>query len=84
MMPDVLIYLLKANAALLLLLGLYYALLRRLTFHQLNRGYLLGAGVFSMLYPLIDVSALLVRPVQLGEVVLPEWAMLVGAAGGSS
>ncbi|WP_303309802.1 M56 family metallopeptidase [Hymenobacter sp. BT730] len=81
MIPDVLIYLLKANAALLLLLGLYYALLRRLTFHQLNRVYLLGAGVFSMLYPLLDVSALLVRPVQLGEVVLPAWAMLVGAAG---
>ncbi|ALD22254.1 M56 family metallopeptidase [Hymenobacter sp. DG25A] len=80
MIPDVLIYLLKANAALLLLLGLYYALLRRLTFHQLNRVYLLGAGVFSLLYPLIDVSALLVRPVQLGAVVLPEWAMRVVSA----
>ncbi|WP_048825411.1 M56 family metallopeptidase [Hymenobacter sp. DG25B] len=78
MMPDVLVYLLKANAALLLLLGLYYALLRRLTFHQLNRAYLLGAGAFSLFYPLLDVSALLVRPVQLSAVALPEWALLVG------
>lgn len=84
MMPDVLIYLLKANAALLLLLGLYYALLRRLTFHQLNRAYLLGAGVFSLLYPLIDVSVLLVRPVQLGAVELPEWATLVGGTAGAA
>ncbi|QIX61690.1 hypothetical protein HER32_11070 [Hymenobacter sp. BT18] len=75
MIPDLLLYLLKANGVLLLLLGLYYALLRRLTFHQLNRAYLLGAGVFSLLYPVLDVAVLLPAPAVLREVVFPAWAV---------
>ncbi|GAB3299278.1 M56 family metallopeptidase [Hymenobacter tenuis] len=77
MMPDLLVYLLKANGALLLLVGVYYAFLRRLTFHQLNRAYLLGAVVFAALYPLLDVSGLLTRPAVLESqltVLLPTWA----------
>ncbi|UPL48941.1 M56 family metallopeptidase [Hymenobacter sublimis] len=76
MIPELLVYLLKVNGVLLLLLGVYYALLRRLTFHQLNRAYLLGALGFSVLYPWLDVSALLARPAALDNqlsVLLPNW-----------
>ena len=45
-MPT-LLYLLKANGALLLFVGLYYVTLRRLTFYGLNRAYLLFALLFS-------------------------------------
>ncbi|MCR5888254.1 hypothetical protein LRS06_10845 [Hymenobacter sp. J193] len=75
MIPDLLLYLLKANVALLLLLGLYYALLRRLTFHQLNRAYLLIAGGFSMVYPLLDVAVLLPQQAVFRQVVFPVWAL---------
>ncbi|MDF7812582.1 M56 family metallopeptidase [Hymenobacter sp. YC55] len=67
MMPDLLVYLLKVNGALLLFVAVYYALLRRLTFHTLNRWYLLGAILFSALYPLVDVAALWPRPVDLSS-----------------
>jgi TonB-dependent SusC/RagA subfamily outer membrane receptor len=67
MMPDLLVYLLKMNGALLLFVAVYYALLRRLTFHTLNRWYLLGAIIFSVLYPLIDVAALWPQPVMLSN-----------------
>lgn len=75
MIPELLTYLLKANAALLLLMGVYYGLLRRLTFHQTNRSYLLGTLAFSALYPLVDVSGLLAQPGELQNqlVLLPSW-----------
>jgi hypothetical protein len=77
MMPDLLVYLLRVNGALVLFVAVYYALLRRLTFHTLNRWYLLGAVAFSGLYPLVDVAALWPRPVVLSEelpVWLPAWS----------
>ena len=67
MMPDLLLYLLQVNGALLLFVAVYYALLRQLTFHTLNRWYLLGAIGFSALYPLLDVAALWTRPAALGN-----------------
>ncbi|MBO0360303.1 hypothetical protein J0X19_20250 [Hymenobacter sp. BT186] len=70
MMPDLLVYLLKMNGALLLFAVVYYALLRRLTFHTLNRWYLLGSIIFSALYPLLDVAALWPRPVVLSNELL--------------
>lgn len=57
-MSALLFYLLKANGALLLFVGLYYGGLRRLTFYGLNRAYLLFALIFSALYPTLDVAAL--------------------------
>lgn len=75
MMPDLLVYLLKMNGALLVFAVVYYALLRRLTFHTLNRWYLLGAIAFSALYPLVDVAALWPQPVALSEE-LPVWLPL--------
>ena len=56
---SVLLYLLKANLALLLLAAVYFGLLRRLTFFTLNRAYL-GLGLlFAALYPVLPVPALL-------------------------
>ena len=44
----ILLYLLKANGALLLLAAAYFGLLRRLTFFTLNRAYLVLAGELSL------------------------------------
>ncbi|GAB2461084.1 hypothetical protein GCM10011375_11940 [Hymenobacter qilianensis] len=55
-MTALLLYLLKANGALLLFAGLYYVGLRRLTFYTLNRAYLLFALLFSALYSALDVG----------------------------
>ncbi|SEM94155.1 TonB-dependent outer membrane receptor, SusC/RagA subfamily, signature region [bacterium A37T11] len=60
-MPDAIIYLLKVNIAVLLFCAGYYGLLRRITFYQLNRWYLLFAVGFSLLYPFMDFSALWAR-----------------------
>ncbi|OWP64612.1 hypothetical protein CDA63_02310 [Hymenobacter amundsenii] len=62
MIPALVLYLLQMQLALLLLLGLYYGLLRRLSFHQLNRGYLLAALVLAASYPALDLSGLLPAP----------------------
>jgi beta-lactamase regulating signal transducer with metallopeptidase domain len=59
MLSPTLLYLLKANGALLLFALAYFGLLRRLTFFTLNRYYLLFALLFSAAYPLLPVPALL-------------------------
>ncbi|WP_210516955.1 M56 family metallopeptidase [Hymenobacter terricola] len=58
-MAPILLYLLKANAALLLFGAAYFGLLRRLTFFTLNRFYLLFALLFAAGYPALPVPALL-------------------------
>lgn len=62
MIPAALLYLGQMQLALLLLLAVYYAALRRLTFHALNRAYLLGSLALAALYPALDLSALSLRP----------------------
>jgi TonB-dependent SusC/RagA subfamily outer membrane receptor len=52
-MSDLLLYLIKANVALALFCLGYYILLRKLTFYNINRYYLIFALAFSALYPLI-------------------------------
>ena len=59
MVAPTLLYLLKANVVLALFAAAYYGLLRRLTFFDLNRAYLLGALLFAAAYPLLPVPALL-------------------------
>ncbi|RTQ48553.1 M56 family metallopeptidase [Hymenobacter gummosus] len=61
MIPAPLLYLAQMQLALLLLLGVYYLALRRLTFHRLNRFYLLGSLALAALYPALDLSALSLR-----------------------
>ncbi len=58
-MSPALLYLLKANAALLLFAGAYFGLLRRLTFFTLNRVYLGFALLFAAVCPALPVPALL-------------------------
>ncbi|MEC3878927.1 M56 family metallopeptidase [Parapedobacter sp. 10938] len=83
-MPDSILYLLKANLALVLFYLGYRLLLRRLTFYTLNRFYLLFALLFSCSYPLIDLSVFVEAPVQQlpGEVVyfIPDWEQVPAAA----
>ncbi|MBC5992981.1 M56 family metallopeptidase [Pontibacter cellulosilyticus] len=55
-MPALLLYLLKANVALVLFYLAYHFVLRRLTFYNLNRAFLLFGIMFSVLYPLVDLS----------------------------
>lgn len=59
MAASILLYLLKANLALVLFAGAYFGLLRRLTFFSLNRAYLLFTLLFAAVYPALPVPALL-------------------------
>ena len=59
MSTPILLYLLKANLALLLFAAAYFGLLRRLTFFTLNRAYLAFALLFAAVYPALPVPALL-------------------------
>ena len=56
---SLLLYLLKANGALLLVAAAYFGLLRRLTFFTLNRAYLLLGILFAAVYPALPMPALL-------------------------
>jgi bla regulator protein BlaR1 len=75
-MPDLFIYLIKVNVALLIFCLGYYAVLRHLTFYNLNRVYLVTAIIFSTLYPKVNLSDFLnrhediARPIQ---VVIINW-----------
>ncbi len=57
-MPELLLYLLKVNIALVLFYLAYHVALRRLTFYHLNRLFLVFGIVFSTVYPFIDISEL--------------------------
>ncbi|ARS35344.1 M56 family metallopeptidase [Pontibacter actiniarum] len=75
-MPAAVLYLLKANLALLLFYVAYRLLLRHLTFYTYNRIYLLAALLLSSLFPLLDLSPLYAQPSQLGAellILLPNW-----------
>lgn len=58
MLSAPLLYLLKANAVLLLFAAGYFGLLRRLTFFELNRAYLAFALLFAAVYPALPMPAL--------------------------
>lgn len=78
-MPDLFIYLIKANIALVLFyLGYRYGL-RRLTFYTLNRYFLLLGIVLSATFPVVNLRALL-GPRQSIAVVqyAPNWNLVQG------
>lgn len=83
-MPDSILYLLKANLAIILFYLGYRLLLRKLTFYTLNRFYLLFALLFSFIYPLANIGKLFEKPVQElpGEVVyiIPDWEQVPAGA----
>lgn len=77
MMSALLLYLLQMQPALLLLLAVYYGLLRWLTLHQLNRLYLLAALGVAALYPALNLSGLLPRAATSAAplaLLVPAWA----------
>lgn len=78
-MAPTLLYLLQANAVLVLFAAAYYGLLRRLTFFTLNRTYLLGALVFAAVYPALPVPALLPASVALPPALVAHAAGRVAA-----
>jgi beta-lactamase regulating signal transducer with metallopeptidase domain len=55
-MPFVFIYLIKLSLALVVVYAFYHFVLRRLTFYNWNRWYLLGYSTLAFLIPFIDVS----------------------------
>lgn len=82
-MPELLLYLLKVNVALVLFYGAYYVALRRLTCYHLNRLFLVFGLVFSTVYPFVDVSSLFAHEQQIASTylaTLPEWASAIPTA----
>ncbi|MGF7077884.1 M56 family metallopeptidase [Mucilaginibacter sp. UYCu711] len=66
-MPELFIFLLKVNIALIIFCLGYYLVLRKLTFYTLNRVYL-GLGIiFSSIYPLININDFLLRHQQIAK-----------------
>ncbi|MBJ6117165.1 hypothetical protein JAO76_03110 [Pontibacter sp. BT310] len=77
-MPELLLYLLKVNVALVLFYLAYHVALRRLTFYHLNRLFLVFGIVFSTMHPLIDLSELFAgnQPIANAYLVtIPAWAL---------
>jgi TonB-dependent SusC/RagA subfamily outer membrane receptor len=78
-MPALFIYLLKANAALILFYLAYRFVLRRLTFYTLNRYFLLLGIFLSALFPLINLRDLFTAGTGLVEGVTyyaPDWRVI--------
>ncbi|MBB6611312.1 M56 family metallopeptidase [Pontibacter sp. Tf4] len=77
-MPELLLYLLKVNVALVLFYLAYHVALRRLTFYHLNRLFLVFGIMFSTVYPFIDLSELLANHEPIANayiVTIPAWAI---------
>ncbi|MBH8570081.1 hypothetical protein KB206_14420 [Microvirga sp. STS02] len=81
-MLPILLYLLKANVALLLFAAAYFGLLRRLTFFTLNRAYLVFALLFAAVYPALPMPALL--PAEATPTVVFAMVEATGAAPGAA
>jgi hypothetical protein len=62
-MNDLLIYLVRSAACLLLFYGVYWLVLRKETFFALNRAFLVGAAVLSLALPLVRVPSPFFRTV---------------------
>src|SRR5690606_8908582 len=78
-MPELFIYLLKVNLAIILFYLVYHFLMRRLTFYSINRFYLLFAFLFSAIYPLVNVRAWFVSEQEIPEVMYymtPDWTVV--------
>src|SRR5690606_14215548 len=78
-MSETITYLLKANLSLVLFYLGYRLLLRKLTFYQLNRFYLLFGLVFSATYPVVDITGwMAAQQPFVAEVVyvVPDWQQI--------
>lgn len=75
-MPELPVYLIKVNVALILFFLAYRFALRPLTFYTLNRFFLVGGIVFSSLYPIVNISELISKNDTINEkliVIVPDW-----------
>jgi len=75
-MPDLMMYLLRVNIALVLFYLVYFLVLRRLTFYTLNRAFLLFGIGFSVVYPFVDLSTLMARHQEFNHQIIyfqPDW-----------
>lgn len=63
-MEATLTYCIQVNVLLLIIYFGYHVLLRGLTFYQLNRYYFVLGGVFSLVYPFVNVPALFSTPIE--------------------
>src|SRR5579863_7012155 len=79
-MPIVPLFLFKLSVSLAVVWCFYQLVLRRLTFHTLNRLYLLGYALLSFIFPLINIGPMLPDEPAGGPVVLE----FIPAIGGTS
>lgn len=63
-MEATLTYCIQVNVLLLIIYLGYHVLLRGLTFYQLNRYYFILGGIFSLVYPFVNVPALFKTPIE--------------------
>jgi hypothetical protein len=82
-MIGFLTYLLKVSISLAVIFLFYQLVLRKLTFHNWNRFYLLGYSFLSILIPFIDIS-LVVKKENWENAVLVQWVPLVNGAEGNA
>ena len=76
-MPVILDYIIKVNICFAVVYLFYQLLLRRLTFYNWNRWYLLGYTVLSFIIPLINVMPSLQKQ-KLEDTVLVQWIPVIG------
>jgi TonB-dependent SusC/RagA subfamily outer membrane receptor len=81
-MPAIFIYLLKLSVSLGVVFLFYQFVLRRLTFYNWNRWYLLGYTLLSFIIPFIDITPVLHRN-DLNESVMVDWVPVFYAKNGS-
>ncbi|MFT4095283.1 MAG: TonB-dependent receptor plug domain-containing protein, partial [Niabella sp.] len=78
-MPTIIDYILKLNICLSVVYIFYQLFLRRLTFYNWNRWYLLGYTVLSFIIPLIDIMPSLQKR-DLQQAAVMEWIPMIGFA----
>src|SRR5690606_25355608 len=60
----------KMSLSIALLVSFYQLVLRRLTFYSANRYFLLGAGLCSLLFPLINLSSFFVTDISQAQAII--------------
>lgn len=81
MIPELIIYLLKANLSIIAFYLGYQLFLKRFTFYSLNRIYLLVGLIYSSLYPLINLGNLFKGNPEIKQQInqiSPDWQYSVG------
>jgi len=75
-MPLLFVYILKLSASLAVVFLFYQIVLRKLTFYNSNRWYLLGYSILSFFIPFIDISQTVNRN-QWAEIKIVQWIPVI-------